>query len=285
MNTRTLLNLILALAVVVLATLTVLEPGKAPPAPANPTVTPLKAAAVNTIRIERPDEPPVVLERQGEQWRMTAPRALPAYGVRAAMMSAAAEAESMSRVDQPCDLTKFDLDPPRATLTLNDTALRFGDIDPLHQRRYLLVGDQIHLVSDAVYPLISRGWEHFVDPALLTGEARIEAVALPDGTTLSHGEPGWTVTPPQEGLSADAPTLLHDAWRFGRALDVSAYSGDEPEHQAVTLTLEGGNTLRFLILARDPELLLARPDLGLVYRMADDGRALLSLKPAGEGEG
>ncbi|GAB6042768.1 DUF4340 domain-containing protein [Endothiovibrio diazotrophicus] len=285
MTTRSLLNLILLLAVAVLATVAVMEPGKRPP-PANPTVTPLKAAAVSRLRIERPDQEPVVLERAGEGWRMTAPRQLPANGVRAAMVSGVAEAESLSRIAEPGALAQYHLDPPRARLTLDDRTLLFGDIDPLHQRRYLLVDGQIHLIADTVYPLLNRDWSYFVDPALLPGEAKIEAIELTDGTTVHHNDQDWRIDPEPAGLSADAAMTLVDAWRFGKALEVNAYSTDEKdeEKEAATVTLTDGTTARFLILQRTPELTLARPDLGIVYRMADDGRALLTLRPAaGEG--
>lgn len=282
MSTRTLLNLVLLVIVAALAAITALEPGKAPP-PEHSPITPLAAEAVTTLRVERPDEPPMVLERRGDRWRMSSPRELPAHPVRSELLSAAAEAESLRRIAEPGDLVKYALDRPRARLTLNDHTLIFGDIDPLHQRRYLLADDTLHLVADNVYPLINRGWDHFVDPALLPAEGRIDAIRLADGTTLRRGEAGWSVSPDTEGRSADAAQRLHDAWRFGRALEVSAHSDDGAEGDAVELTLADGSTLRFLILAREPSLLLARPDLGLRYQMADGGESLLRLDTADEG--
>ena len=280
---RTLLNLVLLLAVGGLAAVALLEPGKTPPA-VNPAVTPLKAEQVNMLRIEREGEAPVVLERRGKSWRMTSPRDLPAHGIRAAMATAAAEAESLSRVEHPADPAQYQLEPPRLRLTLNDTELRFGDIDPLHQRRYLRVGESLHLVADTLYPAINRGWPHFVDDALLPAEAKIDAVALPDGTRLQRKEAGWSVTPEGEGRSADAAMKLVDAWRFGRALEVSAYSGEGAEEETVVLTLAEGAELRFSILQRTPQLILARPDLGLRYHMGDEGRGLLSLEATPEVE-
>lgn len=273
---RALLNLTLVVAVAVLTTVVVLEPGKQAP-PAGPALTPWTAAEVNTLRIERGDAPPVVLERQAEGWRMSAPRSLPAHAIRAGMVSRAAEIASLSRIGTPGDLAQYRLAPPLATLTLNDHTLAFGDIDPLQQRRYLLVDGALHLTADTLFPLINRGWSHFVDPALLPPRTRIEAIHLTDGTRLTRDDTGWSVTPQREGGSADAPVRLVDAWRHTQALAVSPLGDEMKSDEAVTLTLEGGDTIRFEILRRQPELLLARPDLGLRYQLADGGDALLAL--------
>jgi hypothetical protein len=46
------------------------------------------------------------------------------------------------------DRAQFGLDPPMAELRLDDTRLEIGGTHPIDHRRYVLVGDTVHLIND-----------------------------------------------------------------------------------------------------------------------------------------
>ena len=67
-----------------------------------------------------------------------------------------------------------------------------------------------------------------------------------------------------------------DAWQSASALYVQT-AGESSDAEAIEISLEGSNTpVRFLVAAREPDLVLVRPDYGVQYRMNLSAAELLS---------
>lgn len=110
---------------------------------------------IHLIRLQRRGQADVELERQGKHWRVSTPFAAEADVERVqALLRIVDVASTLSfdAVDE--ELPRFGLNPPRARLTLNDRVLEFGDPHPLDGRRYLRLGDRVHLATDRHYHLL-----------------------------------------------------------------------------------------------------------------------------------
>ncbi|MGD2073535.1 MAG: DUF4340 domain-containing protein [Gammaproteobacteria bacterium] len=276
MKSRWIINLVLILAVGALALVAWYEPGidKAPEAQA---ITSLDRARINRVRIERAGRDALILSRSDARgWRIEHQPPLPADTLRVDALARLATQEPVrSYLAAELELSRLALDPPQATVLLNDTRLDFGGTEPLEGLRYVRAGARVYLIPDAYQHLIEAGFTGFVRRRLLPEEATVTALSLP-GLALTKSGPAWRVDPEQE-VSADRLQQLIDNWRQAVALSVSSLEAGA-QGEPVTLSLADlSREMRFLIGAREPELVLIRPDLGLEYHMGDAAGRLLKL--------
>ncbi len=283
MSSRTLINLLLLLTVGVLAAVAIYEPGteEAPPAA---RLTALTAGEVRQLRIERQEGETVLLQRHDGGWSLTAPIAAPAREYRVDAVARVVEAESLNRFEARAgELASYGLEPPGATLTVNDAiTLAFGTTSPLDQRRYVQVGDTVHLIEDTHYYRLIGRYATFLSSRLLPEGASLTALQLPNLTVRAE-QGRWVAEPPPEGYSADAATALLDGWRYASAIEVKPYDGRGGEEVRLTLAGES-EPVRFLVTARAPDLVLARPDLRVQYHLAAASAAELLSLPAPSGD-
>lgn len=290
MSTRSWLNLALFAAAAVLVLLVVYQPGLDKPRPVE-RLSPLSPAAITHIRIERSAGVPITLEKSAAGWSMTAPVRLPANTFRVEALLAVAQAESHARLDAASlRLAEFRLDRPRARLWLDATEFAFGDTEPLSGRRYVRTGNSVQLITDTVYFDLIGEFTAFADGALLAPEARLTQLDLPALRLVRLREGGWIQAPNRAQLplapevSMDMINALLDAWRHARAIQVRPYAAPEGKNvesdDRVIIRLEGAEQpLRFDVVSRAPELVLARADLGVEYHFpATAAEQLFSLR-------
>jgi hypothetical protein len=274
---RNLLNGLLALVILGLVLLVVFEPGKSPP-PAKVTLTNLNSSDIQRIQISRDDKDTVVLEKRHDRWWLQQPYDIAASEGKVDTALELAHAASLARYPaQTMDAAQTGLQQPTLRISLGDVALRFGTTEPLQGRRYVQVGDTVHLINDRYSFLLRGAAASFVDSALLPADAALREIQLPDFSL--HEEDGhWRVSGKQAALSADRLQQFVDEWRHARAMRVSATT-DTKAGQAIELRLgKGQAALRFLLTKQDDETLLTRPDLGLCYHFTDtEGQRLLTL--------
>lgn len=280
---RTALNLLLLLAVAALAALAWLGPNPH----RKPTVvriSTLRPQQIHTVRVQRSGGTMVVLRRRGKAWRVTAPRDLPADAERVNLILALAETPSHAHYPLgQIDPKALGLDPPHARVYLDGEAFLFGAQEPVSYDRYVQHGNTVYLITDTLFHELADGPAGYADPRLLPEQAPIIALQLPDLRLTKAGGGRWRLEPPRPGLSADAVNTLVDEWHVARAMEVRL-AGAVTGHATIQVTLAGRSTpITFELIARAPELLLVRPDLGLEYRLpADAARRLLQLAPPGE---
>jgi hypothetical protein len=278
MSSRTWLNLGLLILAGVLAIVTVYLPGVKKPAP-FPALTSLNPAAITSIRIERDAQPAIILKKEASVWRLTEPLQLPANTVVVESFLGLAQTASHAQwMAASLDLEKFKLKSPRIHVRLNDVELGFGDTEPLEGRRYVLAGDTVHLINDGYYPKLIAPPAYFVSLALLPGPEPITEIELA-GLTLAHHAQGWSAQP---GASPDAINTLAQEWMAAQALQVKLYSapGSQDEAAEIITLRQGAEQLRFLIVSRTPELILARPEIGIQYHLPQDAAQRLLMLPA-----
>lgn len=277
MKSRWLTNILLFTTVVFLILIARYEPGI--DEPGEETVTPLKAEDITRIIATRPLRDDMVLERDsdGFWWIVREPR-LPAETFQVNTLTRLAEQTvTRSYPASDMDLNQLELDPPRASLTLNGTRIDFGGIDALENQRYLRVDDRVKLVPDLYLYLIEAGYTQFVRRKILPRHAHITSVTLPN-LRLKQGETGWTLTPPRE-ISADDVQQFIENWEAATAINIRETDSQSQGERILIHLAEQQQPVELVVASREPELVLARPAYGIEYRMGNIASHLLEPAP------
>jgi hypothetical protein len=276
MRSRWFINVLLFLSIALLMLVARHEPG-IDKTPETQAVTTLQKDQVDRIHIMRPVRDDLLLQRQDNgEWTVQRTPPLPADSLRVASLLKLVEQEPVRsyRVDE-LDLAKLQLDPPAATLLMNDVRLEFGGLEPLQELRYLRVGERVHLIPDMYQHLIDARFTLFVRRRLFSDGSRIVALRLP-GLSLHRSEQGWEVTP-EQSVSADALQRLIDRWQQAEALLVQP-AEDPVDGDGIEIELENPSRHVTLVIAEsDAELVLVHPATGIRYHMGDQRENLLSL--------
>jgi len=283
MTSRWIVNLLLLVIIGMLILIAYFEPGIDKQAEA-PAITPLKKDQLRRIHLNRPVRDDLVLVKTSTQsWVIEGAPELPADNYPVNALQRLAEQKAVrSYPASELDLAQLQLAPPYATAILNDTAVEFGNLEPLEGLRYVRVADQVHLIPDIYLQLIEVSYTQFVRRRLFNENTRIARIALHD-FSIARTEQGWTVEP-QLDVSADKLQQFVDRWQEATALHIQAAdSTAEGETVEVGFT-DAQHGVNFVITAREPELLLVRRDLDIQYRMGDLGGNLLSVTSPESGD-
>jgi hypothetical protein len=262
MKTRLLLNLVLLCVVAALVLVAVFEPGKQEPA--RKPLTAFDESRIQSFNLEAHET--IKFERRNGHWWIAAPLSAPANDIRVRqlldIMKAEIDAEYPLNAD---DLGKYELDKPSATLVFGDRKIVFGGSDPIDMRRYVQIGNVLYLVRDDFSHHLNASATDYVDKKLLPDDARITSITIP-GIKVMLGPDGKWAAEPSTGDAAVA-TALSNAWQSARAIDVKRMDKPGKPGDKVSVGLADSGPIEFVILQRDPELVLGRPDLGLQYEM------------------
>lgn len=275
---RTQLNLGLAVAVTGLAVAVWVSREK--PEQHLP-LTPLAESDLKSIVVGHPDAKAIRLEKLGEAWRLTEPVNAPTDALEVSSLIGLARLDVLRSLPlgevQPAELG---LDPPKFTVKLNDFDLGFGDTEPIEYRRYVKADSQVALVTDPPSAALDADYSDLVSKELIPAGAKIQGIEIP-GLKLSRAADGkgWAA----EGAAdagADQLQTLADAWKNARAMwNARMPEGADTAGEAVRIvTAEGEIQLR--VAAREPQLLIDRPDYGIRYTLSKaDADKLLKLVP------
>jgi len=281
MTTRGILNLILLLGIAALAAVVIYQPGITPP-PTPIKLTTVLPEQIKHIQIEHAGKPTLTLEKQDGHWRITAPQALPADDGRVNSLLRLVQETSQARFSaRPEELHKYKLEKPAILLTLDNLKFAFGDIDPINGRRYVQIGTTVHLITDMYYYQIDADLPSFVSTRLLPEHASITALTLPALSLSRDTQDHWQLRPEQAGISSDAIQALIDSWGNSSALWVKRYEKGTAQDSITVRFATPAQELRFDIMAKQPELILARPDIGMQYHLSpESAKTLLELSTA-----
>jgi len=277
MATRGLLNLVLVVLALVMGLIIYFEPGLEPADIPQPLTTLLVADDASGIHIERVKYDPVsFIKRNGRWYLVTEQQELPASTFQLQALLRLLETSSTSQyAADTVDLAALGLDPPQATVTIDDVAILFGNTAPLDGKRYLQIDATVHLIEDRYQHLINAGWTNFVERKLLPADKSISRLQLPDMTLTLTDKDQWQLSPGKPGISADAIQQLLDRWDRVSALYARRYDGRTSD-EIITLEFsDSPEPLTFMVIAHSPELVLARPDWGIQYHLTHDAEETL----------
>ena len=287
MKSRLLVNLGLLALIAILATVAIVKPGKK-----EVELSPLLAVDPQGLtRVTLQNKETLVFEKQNGQWHLTAPFAAPVNQVRIGQLLDVAKATTEASYPlKPDEAGQFGLDAPEAVLTLGDNSLQFGGTDPIKMRRYVRLGNTLHLVEDNFFHHLTASATDYVDKRLIPEGSKIQEIQLPGLKALRNGEGHWTVEPASES-STDLAELA-SVWATSRAIDVRRMDA-KVVGETIRIGLVEGAPIEFIILKKSPELVLGRRDLGLQYEVTsetsrellDQPKPMSQTPPANEPDG
>src|SRR3989344_1300303 len=275
---RWLLNAGLLALIAALAWIVVQRSGQQKDTP-GPPLTGLSAAAVAHVRIERPKQPAIALEKTGNEWKLTAP--LPArvnrLNVETLLHVLSAPVETRFPA-VTADLPQYGLEKPSARVWLENEEIAFGALHPLKNQIYVLHNNEGALIpsyhlSAATYP-----YTNFIDSRLFEENRKLTSLRL-HGFMLSLKDGIWRRQPADKKLTSDRINDFASEWQNARALSVDKYSGKESIGRIdITFIRDGKNEkLPLGILAYKPDFIPHRQDENLEYHFTDEtGKRLLS---------
>lgn len=275
MKSRWVTNFLLVMAIGILSLIAHFKPGIEKPA-ADVYLTTLKQDDIRRIQLQRSLLPALVLVKNDDAWFIQHKPPLPADPFQVnALTRLAEQTVKRSYAVTELDLAQVELAAPENSVTLNDLRLTFGGIDPLEGLRYVRIGDTVHLIEDLYQNQIQSSYTNFVRRRLFAESDKITALKLPD-LQIQQIEGKWQTTP-EKAVSADTLQLFIEIWQQASALNVQKIDpGLSGETVSVTLAGEQ-KPVDFIIQSTESELVLARPDFGIQYKLGDRSGNLLAL--------
>lgn len=282
MSRRSLLNLALLAVAGSLAALIALRPGLEQPATLA-TLTAIDPQTVAHIELTRLAGETLRFSKTGAHWDVVGATTLPADDFQVHTILALLQAGVVR--SYPADSLKqaqIGLDPPQASVSCDDTRLELGATEAIDGLRYVRLGDTVYLVADRYAHLLNAGMSNFLQRQLLPDDAQLSELHLPGLTLTREDGVHWQLQPDTPGASADDINMLLGNWQRASALYVTRADADadaDANREKITVRLrDHGKALEFTIVARTPDLVLARPDWGMQYHLsADMGAQLLAL--------
>jgi len=161
-------NLILLLVAALLGVATFFEINR-PDAPTR--LTGLALDTIGEITLERKGRASVRLRRTPDGWRMTNPFRVEANAHRIdELLGILGAPVQRSFPIAAASASELGLDPANIRLLLDEVELKVGGIEPIEQRRYVAIGDLVHLINDRFYHhLIARDLDYVSSKVLPTG--------------------------------------------------------------------------------------------------------------------
>ncbi len=279
MKSRWTINLLLLVTIIILGLIARYEPG-IETVKKTEAITDLKVGQIHRIHINRPLRSDLVLARQADkQWLIERATPVPADGFKVRALSRLAEQRpARSYPADSMNLAELQLDPPYATAILNDISIEFGLLEPIDDLRYVRVNDQIHLIPDNYLQLMETSFTQFVRPTLFNKAEQITAIQLPR-LLVRKTDIDWETQPPQSANKA-ALQQFFDIWQQASTQHIRP-ADPEQDGEPVEVSLANNTSpIQFLIIARKPDLVLARPDYGIQYRLGNRSEAMLTLDAA-----
>jgi hypothetical protein len=242
----------------------------------TPFITALDPAAIGEITVSRAGQADIRLRRSEAGWVVSEPISAPADPARVNVLQGLAIKPHYGAYPaQDLELAQYGLEAPLSTIWLGDLAIAVGRVNPVNRRRYLMIADTVYLVTDTLHDPFTTDVGSYVDHYLLPRGAHLVGLQTPGLRLRRTAQGHWQA----DGVQIDAQRVrrLDEAWRRALALQVQVMEAAVPaDADPVTLELDTGQTLRYAVLVRTPQLVLARTGLRYLLPSGADAQ-LLSL--------
>jgi hypothetical protein len=283
MKKRWLLNLVMFCVVAGLVAFLYLRPKQGAEQEGNYEVSNYKLAEFNAVSVEFPTKAPVTFEKADGLWRMTAPYKTRADQPSVQRILGIIAAKTQDRIVST-DLEKFGLKNPSIRLTLyrdkdNIEEFLFGTHNPVNDEQYVAHRGFIYLLPNIYAEAAATQVIEMVDKAPLKAT---EKVAGFDFSHLEQWEASrlnvdlvdgnWKVSiakakPQQNELNE----WLDYSWLHNLAKSVEFYTPDrKTTYPSFQVKMVDGSKVHFDKIQESPELILARPDEGIMYHFPPD---------------
>ena len=230
----------------------------------NPTISEINPDEVHHIEIKSGDLQ-LRLQRSAQGWDLESPINWPAHDSNVARILSILNFQTSALADAAdVDLSQLGLQQPQASIRFNDTLLLFGTTNNIGERRYVMLDTTIYLLPDVHLAFITQGLSGLVDRRLLPRRASITSLQLPDLELQLDDNKRWRSTRAVEITQARMVQLVAN-WQELQATRISPFGLGLMPRQLIEIDLADGQTIDFLLMSEDPEIVIAHPKIGLQY--------------------
>jgi hypothetical protein len=267
MSKRWLINYVLILLIILFTYIgnrSGVQPGYNP----QSRITSLKPEDINRISIQTADNN-INLTRTNGRWQIVSPIQWLANNMIIERILGIASSETDSKLSaSEIALSTIGLQFPKAILRLNDTRIHFGTTNQIGERRYLRVHSTVFLLPDRHLPFIMGGMNSLIDQRLLPRSINFSRLTIGPLQITQTSSGGW-----QDSNNTSSPDQLKTIisnWQTLRALRIQTFKKKAAPLQKIIASLDSDNDIDFFLMSIKPDIIIARPDLGLQYHFSKD---------------
>jgi hypothetical protein len=232
------------------------------------SISHLKPEDIQTVTIQTADNN-FVLRRTGSQWHFDKPLRWPADSITLERLISIVNNETESRISAAeIDLATLGLQVPKAILTVNDTPILFGATNNIGERRYIMIGSTVYLLPDLHLHFLTQGITGLIDRRLLPRAIPLQSLRLKELSLTKNSAGSWQDTTRGE-VAVEPLNMLVNSWQTLNAGSIKIYDKSRIPLQKLIAGLDDGSEIEFYLMSIKPELVIARPDLGLQYHFAE----------------
>lgn len=278
MRKRWLVNLVLLLLVVGIVFFLHLRTVPKNQAEKTYEISALKLGSFSKLSIEFPAKAPLSFEKVDGYWRILQP-----YKARADQMSVqrilSVVAATSTEKFPATDLARFGLDNPVLKLKLDNEEFLFGTYNPVSGDQYMAYKDAVYLVAGTYSESASTQAIELIDKSPLKPTEKVagfdfshleqwESIRL--NVDLVEGK--WKVSAANAKPEQNAMNEWLDSnWTHASAKSVELYTPDrKATYPSFEIKFKDGSKVHFDKIQESPELLLGRPDEGIMYHFPQD---------------
>ncbi|MDH5612416.1 MAG: DUF4340 domain-containing protein [Gammaproteobacteria bacterium] len=222
----------------------------------------IPANNINQITIHH-NQRDIILSKISQQWHLIKPVEISANQFRIKTLLSLLSTTSHAQYNvNNLDLGKYGLDKSGTFIRFNDIQIDFGIVNPINNLRYVKINDELHLIDDNYFPLLSSQIGTLVARELLPAAVKINKLVLPEQTLSLNDADLWQST---DNITTDAITETVYQWTHKQAFAVHDYVVRKSLAEIKVNVKNNDTPIVFHITDVDPWLIIARPDLMLEY--------------------
>ena len=268
MKPRLLLNLALMLGVAALILFVIYGPANTTQ-PSHKPISNLALDTISHIEIRYNNKQKILFNKNDSQWFVQKPFKYRASEFQILSLLSIAHKSSYATIKiTKNELSKYGLDKPAYSLTLDNNTFNFGITDPLNFRRYVLFNNTVYLIDDEKYRFLAQEPVKFFSKSLLPPQKTIVKITTSDFTLKKNDQQQWALTPDKQNINADEKNKLIDAWRHAQAHDINIIDNIiNPGLQTAIIDFMDKTQLTFHLVENTDQLFFIRNDLGLKFEL------------------
>ena len=284
MKNRWLLNLVMLALVAGLVAFLYLRPKANIDVPSQHEVSTLKLADFTAVKAEFSAKVPTSFEKIDGLWRMTSPYKTRADQISVQRILAIIAAKSSEKFPNT-DLAKFGLDKPQLKLKLTkatgDEVFNFGTFNSVTEEQYVGYKDAVYLLSGGYAEAAATQPIELIEKTPLTKNeakqiagfnfSRLEQWQA-NALNVDVADGKWkTIEPKAKITQNEMNEWLDFSWKQAQAKQVELYAPDHKiTYPSFEVKLKDGKKVHFDKIQEAPDLLLGRPDEGIMYHFSND---------------
>ena len=237
--------------------------------PTGQRISPLTTDQVNRIEVDYAGAR-ILLVRTAADWTIESPVSWPAQTGNVERLLGILNSQSPSLANTTdVDLAALGFDTPAARLRFNETEWQFGATNNIGERRYLMTDDRLYLLPDLHLAFIAQGLPGLVQRQLVPKPFAIRSINLPGYRIQLDANGDWQ-SDPTVLADTGAVQQLVDTWQKTQASRIQPFKLRGAISEVIDVELKNGRKLEFLLMATEPELILANPAIELQYHFPRD---------------